>query len=116
MWGRIVLGILRHVLHQGKIAEMRTGVNKLAFTQHLKMKVGAGGAPGGADGGERLAAIHAITDPDQDRLGMGIPGDDIAMGDFNHEAIAGLRPGMTDHAIAHGMDRRAQARGDPCHG
>ncbi len=59
-----------------------------------------------------MTAIDAIPDLDQDALGMGIAGDDIAVGDLDHEAIAGLGPGMADHAIAHGMDRRAQARGD----
>src|SRR4030065_2217160 len=84
-----------------------------AVTQHLKMKVRAGGAAGRAHQRHALTFGYTIANPHQNRLAVRVAGGiAVPMVDFDGATVAIFVAGKTYYTAAHGLDLRAETAGD----
>src|SRR5687767_1283221 len=83
------------------------GILRRAPEAHFEMQVRPGGAAGGADFADLLAALDQIALAHHDLRGMGVARHQVvAVIDVDHVAVLGMEPGENDDAPGGSHDRR----------
>src|SRR4051812_29102421 len=79
----------RNLSMVGVALEVALRVDGVGAGAELEVELGRAQAAGGADGRDLLAALHPVADLDQEDLGVGVGGGEVAgVADQQHVAVA----------------------------